>query len=82
MTTKLFHALIADVLDHIQTPEAQKLLETKILRPVISTVLHIVYPYLLGVMVLWIIMFVCVALILLILVRGSLLQGLGGGRIE
>lgn len=82
MTTKLFHALIADVLDHLQTPDAQKLLETKILRPVISTVLHIVYPYLLGVMVLWIIMFVCVALILLILVRGSLLQGLGGGRIE
>lgn len=81
MTTKLFHALIADVLDHLQTPDAQKLLETKILRPVISTVLHIVYPYLLGVMVLWIIMFVCVALILLILVRGSLLQGLGGGRI-
>jgi uncharacterized membrane protein len=80
MTTKLFHALVADVLDHLQTPEAQKLLETKILRPVISTVLHIVYPYLLGVMVLWIIMFVCVALILLILVRGSLLQGIG--RIE
>ncbi len=80
MTTKLFHALVADVLDHLQTPDAQKVLETKILRPVISTVLHIVYPYLLGVMLLWIIMFVCVALILLILVRGSLLQGVG--RIE
>jgi uncharacterized membrane protein len=77
MTTKLFQGLIADVLDHLQTPEAQKLLETKILRPVISTVLHILYPYLLGAMVLWIIMFVCVALILLILVRGSLLQGTG-----
>lgn len=81
MTTKLFHAFIADVLDHLQTPDAQKLLETHILRPVIASVLHIVYPYLLGVMLLWVIMFICVALILLILVRGSLLQGLGGGRV-
>lgn len=81
MTTKLFHALIADVLDQLQTPDAQKLLETKILRPVIATVLHIVYPYLLGAMLLWIIMFICVALILLILVRGSLVQVIGGGRV-
>ena len=77
MTTKLFHALVADILEHLQTPDAQKVLETKILRPVISTVLHIVYPYLLGVMLLWVIMFVCLAMILLILVRGSLLQGSG-----
>jgi len=33
------------------------------------------YPYLLGVMLLWVIMFVCVALILLILVRGTLVPG-------
>lgn len=69
---KVFLTLFADIAEHIKTPEAQRLLESHIIRPVISTVLNLVYPYLLGVMLLWIIMFICVALILLILVRGSL----------
>ncbi len=73
--TKLFHALLTDVLDQLKTPEAQRMLETSIVRPVILTVLNMVYPYLLGVMALWVIMFICVALILLFLVRGSLIQG-------
>lgn len=72
---KLFGALFEDILEHLKSPEVQKLLEIHIVRPVISTVLAIVYPYLLGVMLLWIIMFLCVAMILLILVRGTLLAG-------
>jgi len=71
--TKLFNALITDILEQLKTPEAQTLLEVHIVKPVITKVLNIVYPYLLGVMVLWVIMFICVALILLILVRGVLL---------
>ena len=71
--TKLFNALITDILEQLKTPEAQTLLEVHIVKPVITTVLNIVYPYLLGAMLLWVIMFVCVALILLILVRGVLL---------
>ena len=70
--TKLFHTLLTDILNHLKTPDAQRMIETSIVRPVIHTVLNILYPYLLGIMALWIIMFICVALILLILVRGSL----------
>ena len=73
--TKLIHALLANVMDHLKSPDAQRMIETTIVRPVILTVLNMVYPYLLGIMALWIIMFVCVALILLILVRGSLVHG-------
>lgn len=71
---KLFQAFLTDVLEYLKTPEAQRMLEASIVRPVILTVLNMMYPYLLGVMALWIIMFICVALILLVLVRGSLLQ--------
>ena len=71
--TKMFSALLSDILEYLKTPEAQAAVETNIVRPVIMSVLNILYPYLLGVMLLWIIMFVCVALILLILVRGSLI---------
>lgn len=70
--SKLFESLLNDILDQLKTPEIRLAMETTIIRPVISSVLNILYPYLLGIMLLWVIMFVCVALILLILVRGSL----------
>jgi len=69
---KLFDALLADAVEQFQRPEIQN----AILRPILVSVFHLVYPYLLGAMVLWVIMFVCVALILLILVRGTLLVGI------
>jgi hypothetical protein len=64
--SKLFSALLTDVLEHLKTPEAAAALEMYIVRPI----LKILYPYILGIMFLWVIMFVCVVLILLILVRG------------
>ena len=73
---KLFGTLFADILEHLKSPEMQKILEIHILRPVIATILNIIYPYLVGIMVLWIIMFICLAMILLILVRGTLLAGI------
>jgi hypothetical protein len=73
---KVFMALFEDILEQVRTPEIQKLIEMHVVRPVIATVLAVVYPYLLGAMVLWIIMFLCVAMILLILVRGTLLAGI------
>ena len=72
---KLMDALLADALEQFQRPEIQN----AIVRPVIVSVMNLLYPYLLGVMLLWIIMFICVALILLILVRGSLLVGIQKG---
>lgn len=70
--SKLLDSLLEDVATQLKSPEVQSSIETHIVRPVISSVLNILYPYLLGVMLLWLIMFICVALILLILVRGSL----------
>ncbi len=70
--SKMVDSLLQDALEQLKRPEIKTSLETYIVRPVISSVLNILYPYLLGVMLLWLIMFVCVALILLILVRGSL----------
>lgn len=70
----MLDSLLADVLDKFKSPEVQSSIEVHIVKPVISSVLRILYPYILGVMLLWVIMFICVALILLILVRGSLMD--------
>lgn len=69
---KVFDALLADAAEQLQRPEVQD----AILRPILVSVFNVVYPYLLGAMLLWGIMFICVALILLILVRGTLLVGI------
>ena len=69
---KVFDALLADAAEQLQRPDVQE----AILRPILVSVFNVVYPYLLGAMLLWGIMFICVALILLILVRGTLLVGI------
>ncbi len=70
--SKVLQSLWEDALARIKTPEAKAVLNDQILKPIISSVMELIYPYLLGVMFLWVIMFICLALILLILVRGSL----------
>lgn len=70
--TKFLDPLIQDVLEKIRSPDIQESIEEQVLRPMISRILSILYPYLFGVMLLWLMMFICLALILLILVRGSL----------
>ena len=69
---KVFDALLADAAEQLQRPELQE----AILRPILVSIFNVMYPYLLGAMLLWGIMFICVALILLILVRGTLLVGI------
>ena len=69
---KFLDPLIKDVVEKLKSPDIQASLESDILRPMISRILNILYPYLFGVMLLWLMMFVCLALILLVLVRGSL----------
>lgn len=69
---KVFDALLADATEQLQRPEVRD----AILRPILESIVQVVYPYLLGAMLLWGIMFICVALILLILVRGTLLVGI------
>ena len=75
--TKFLDPLIQDVIEKLKSADMQSALETEVLRPLISRVLNILYPYLFGVMLLWLMMFVCLALILVILVRGSLMDILG-----
>jgi hypothetical protein len=68
------HPIIQDILDTLKSTELQTTVEVEILRPLLARILHILYPYIFGVMVVWIMMFLCLALILLILVRGSLVD--------
>jgi hypothetical protein len=72
---KVVTALLDDALSHLKDPEVQDSIQSKIVQPLLAKLLDILYPYLLGIGILWGILFLCIVLILLILIQG----GHGGG---
>jgi len=75
--SKMLDPLLQDILEHMRSPGVQSTVEVHILKPLMVRILHILYPYIFGIMLLWIVMFICLAMILLILVRGSLMDVFG-----
>jgi ABC-type bacteriocin/lantibiotic exporter with double-glycine peptidase domain len=55
--------------DFLSSPEIQSFLENNILKPLLDKVFSYLYPYLLGIMSLWIIMFLCTIMILVLLLK-------------
>jgi len=58
------------VQDFLASSDVQTFLELSILKPLLDKVFQYLYPYLLGVMSLWIIMFLCTVMVLVILLSG------------
>ena len=57
--------------DMVVSTEVQEFLEQTILRPILEKVFSYVYPYLLGIALLWVVMFLCTIVILVLLLRPS-----------
>jgi hypothetical protein len=55
--------------DFLISAEVQTFLENNILKPLLDKVFSYLYPYLLGIMSLWIIMFLCTIMILVLLLK-------------
>ena len=66
-----FDNLLHDCIEFGGRPETHSYVETHIVRPMMVRVFKQLYPYLLAVLVLWVLMFVCLAVILVVLLRGS-----------
>ena len=69
-----FDNIFQDVLDFSARPETHSFIEIQVIKPLLSRIFHQLYPYIVGVLILWILMFSCLAVILLLLMRGSLLD--------
>ena len=61
--------LAHDILQWVSSAETQAAIDSYILRPLLLRIFRYLYPYILGVMALWLVMFLCMALILLVLLR-------------
>ena len=67
--------LVQDILAWIAKPEIQAALETHVLRPILQRIFGYMYPYILGVMALWLIMLACLAIVIVVLLRLRIEKG-------
>jgi hypothetical protein len=70
----IWSSVVEELLTYVGRPETHAMIETHILRPILHRIYQHMFPYIAGVLLLWILMFCCLAIILLLLVRGSLMD--------
>jgi len=68
---KVVTALLDDALSHLKDPEIQDSIHSKIVQPLLAKLWDVLYPYILGVGLLWTILFLCELIILVILLQGG-----------
>ena len=66
-----FDLFIQDVLGYAAKPETHSFIEVHIIKPLLERIFRNLYHYLVGILVLWISMFACLAVILLLIMRGK-----------
>lgn len=66
MKKGFFELLVQDVLNVVSRPDTHTFLEIHVIRPILERIFKNLYPYLVGVLILWILMFACLAVILLL----------------
>jgi hypothetical protein len=70
----MWDSIAEEIVLHVSKPETRALIDAHVLRPILQSIYNHVYPYVIGILLLWILMFCCLAMILILLVRGSLLD--------
>lgn len=71
-----FDNILRDVVEFGGRPETHSYIEDHIVKPLLLRIFKQLYPYCMGILILWVLMFLCLAVILLSVLRGSLV-GLG-----
>jgi len=69
-----FDNIFRDVLEFSGKPETHSYIEDHVIKPLLVRIFKQLYPYLMGILVLWLLMFVCLTIILMMVLRGSLVD--------
>lgn len=65
------------VFEFLGSADVQQFFEQSVIRPLLDKIFQYIYPYLLGIMVLWGIMFICIVLVLVLVLRTGLSVQMG-----
>ena len=66
-----FDMLVQDILTQLGRQETHSFLEDHVIRPLLHRIFRNLYPYFFAVLILWILMFACLAVILLLIMRSK-----------
>jgi hypothetical protein len=58
--------------DFLGSADVQQFFEQSVIRPLLEKIFQYLYPYLLGIMLLWGIMLICIVLVLVIILRSGI----------
>jgi hypothetical protein len=72
--SKLVESFITDAMNRVNTPEVQTLLQKNVFGPILSALLEFLAPYLLGIGILWALMFIGIFTILVLLLRSPVVR--------
>ena len=76
-TGGFFDNIFRDILEFTGRPETHSYIEDHVIKPLLVRIFKQLYPYLMGILVLWLLMFICLTVILLMVLRGSLFESAG-----
>lgn len=68
--SKVVESLLRDAIQKVKTPEVQRAFQENVIEPILSQILEFLYPYIVGVVGLWVLIFVGVV-ILLVRTKGA-----------
>ena len=65
------------VFEFLGSADVQQFFEQSVIRPLLDKIFQYLYPYLFGVMILWGIMFICIVMVLILILRSGLSVQMG-----
>ena len=69
--SKVVESLLRDAMEKVKTPEVQRAFQENVIEPILSQILEFLYPYIVGVVGLWVLIFVGVVILLVRSTKGA-----------
>ena len=73
--SKIVDSIVRDIVDKLNTAPIQSFVRSSVLSPLVSSLVDAAYPYIVGILCLWVLMLLLLVAILILLLRRK-------GRIE
>jgi hypothetical protein len=63
--SKVVESLLRDAMEKVKTPEVQRAFQENVVEPILAQVLTFLYPYIAGILGLW--LFMCIGIVVLLI---------------
>ena len=68
--SKVVESLLRDAMEKVKTPEVQRAFQENVIEPILVHILEFLYPYIVGIVGLWVLIFLGI-IVLLVRTKGT-----------